>query len=276
MLEREKCNKVSIYLIKDEVKYDEVLKGYVYKHELQKKENSITYYFPTTANRPTWLIDYFNLDEISDISNSRSQVISLHKLVIDGKERIFAIPFGNGKYLLNDDVIEEQFGIKILLNTVDKNEFRTINIPNYGSDHRTKNEQMPKKTDISNFGFDVHNDFLVYCYKRYNSNKYKENFPWLDNIKEVKEKKLKTELNEKLVEDINNHNSDKIWIAVPEVIDWEKISDFRFKMSKTGEDDIEIISFLDQFDNKKIPNFEVLKSKKVFAMQHDSNEPLEA
>ena len=234
---RKKSNKITIYLIKEGINYEEVLRDYAYKNILREDENSITYYYPTRKNRPEWLISYFNETQEVEISNSHAKVISLHRLAINGKEKIFAIPFGNGKSLLNDDVIEEQFGIKILLNSVPKDGFRQLNIANYGGDHRTKSEQTPKKTDISEFGFDIYSDFLrkatakseeelfnkntitggdlfsvsvpvtindvnsflITCYNRYNSDKYKENFSWLDNIKEVKEKTTKQLLNEELL-----------------------------------------------------------------------------
>lgn len=309
---KKKSNKITIYLIKDEVKYEEILKDYAYENVLRKDDSSITYYYPTRQNKPEWLITYFDETEDVQISNSHAKVISLHKLKIDETEKIFAIPFGNGKSLLNDDVIEEQFGIKILLNSVSKDGFRQLNIANYGGDHRTKNEQTPKKTDISEFGFDIYsdflrkatakseeelfnkntitggdlfsvsvpvtinnvNDFLLACYKRYKSTKYKKNFGWLDNIKEVKEKGTKQLLNLELVKNINEKNFDKVWAAVPENIEWENISDFRYKQSKPGFDDIEIQQVVELFKDSIIPNIDSLKSKKVYAMSVDGDDSL--
>lgn len=309
---RKKSNRITIYLIKDEIAYDEILKEYAYKNILRKDENSITYYYPTRKNKPEWLVTYFNEIQEVEISNSNAKVISLHRLNINGKEKIFAIPFGSGKSLLNDDVIEEQFGIKILLNSVSKDGFRQLNTANYGGDHRTKSEQTPKKTDISEFGFDIYSDFLrkatakseeelfnkntitggdlfsvavpitidnvddflIACYNRYNSEKYKENFSWLDNIKEVKEKSIKQLLNHELLKTINEKSFDKVWTAVPEVVDWEDILDFRFKISHPGMDDIEIVQVLDLFSDKIVPNIESLKSRKVYAMSIDGDEPI--
>lgn len=57
---RKKSNKITIYLIKDDIAYDEILKDYAYKNILRKDENSITYYYPTRKNKPEWLITYFN------------------------------------------------------------------------------------------------------------------------------------------------------------------------------------------------------------------------
>lgn len=311
MGKREKCNKISVYLIKEDIDYNMILKDYVYNYELLSTENSTTYYYPTKMSVPTWLSDYFKYDKTVDILNSRAKVISLHKLQVGEKERIFAIPFGSGLYLLNDDVIEEQFGLKVLLNSVSKDGFRKVNISNYGGNHRTKDEQMPKKADISEFGFDIYNDFLrratakseedvfsknvitggdlfsvnvpvdidnvdeflLFCYNRYLSDNYKENFSWLDNIKEVKEKGKKNILNAELLKQLNEHNFDKVWLAVPEVVDWEKISDFRFKKSIKGTDDIEITDFVKLFDNEQISDIEILKSRKVYAMETNSDEP---
>ncbi len=309
---KKKSNKITIYLIKDDIEYDKILKDYAYDKILSKGDKSITYYYPTQKRIPVWLSTYFNITTDVGISNANAKVISLHRLTIDGEEKVFALPFGNGKYLLNDDVIEEQFGIKVLLNSVSKDGFRQLNISNYGGDHRTKNEQTPKKTDISEFGFDIYsdflrkatakseedlfnkntitggdllsvsvpvninnvNDFLVECYYRYKSDKYKKDFAWLDNIKEVKEKLLKVELDQELLKIINEHDFSKVWTAVPEVIEWENILDFRYRKTKTGYDDIEIKNVVELFPNEIIPNIDSLKNRQVYAMSLDSIETL--
>ncbi|MDD3340993.1 MAG: TIGR04141 family sporadically distributed protein [Bacilli bacterium] len=312
MSKKEKCNKISIYLIKENIKYGDILKDYVYQCELITKEKSKTYYVPTKVKSPNWLFDYYKQEGNAEIVNSRAKVISLHKVWMDGIERVFAIPFGSGLYLLNNDVVEEQFGLKILLNSVDKTDFRKINISNYGTDHRTKNEQMPKKTDITEFGFDIYNDFLreatakseeeifyknvitggnlfsvsvpinidtvdeflKKCYERYKKNSYKEQFSWLDNIKEVKEKSMKRDLNNELLNQINERNFDKVWLAVPEVIEWEKVSDFRYKKTVQGIDDIELVEFLKTISDQPIENIELLKRRKIYAMGNDSDDPI--
>lgn len=111
----------------------------------------------------------------------------------------------------------------------------------------------------------------MFCYSRYKSNKYKEEFSWLDNIKEVKEKGLKDCLNEELIRQINIYNFDNVWMAVPEIIEWEKVREFRFKKSKNGYDDIELQEFLNLFSAKKINNAEILKSRKVYAISLEND-----
>ena len=308
---KEKNNKLSIYLIKSGIAYDKVLKAYAYNNTLCENEHSKTYYYPVPAKAPDWIDSYFKTRK-EEIFNSHAKVISLHELVIDGTKRIFAIPFGNGKHLLNDDVIEEQFGLKVLLNSVSKSGFRQITASNYSDDHRTKNEQTPKKTDITDFGFDIYNDllrkataksedemfnnntitggeaitvcvprtienvdeFIIECYRKYQSDKYKTDFKWIDNIKEVKEKELKNQLNEELVQHINNRDFERVWMAIPEVIEWEKVKDFRFKTDQDGYDDIDLESFLKFFKSGKVNSVDTLKIRKVYAMEQDSDDPL--
>ena len=305
-------NKISIYLIKEGIKENEILKDFSRLQKLCKNETSITYYLPTIINHPKWLISYFNKDNIDDISVSNSKVISIHKINIDGKDIYFAIPFGNGKYLLNDDVIEEQFGIKVLLNSISKNEFRQLITSNYGGNHRTKNEQMPKKTDITEFGFDIHTDFLrkatakcdeelfnsntitggdllnvcvpvnyenideflIKCYEKYKLNNYKKDFAWLDNIKEVKQKNLKNKLDEELTKIINRQEFDRVWAAVPENIEWEKVKEFRYKLDSEGKDDIEIIDILNLYINQTISNVDALKRKRVYAISLETEDSI--
>lgn len=117
---------------------------------------------------------------------------------------------------------------------------------------------MPKATNINEFGFDLERDliksvtgkcndkmfekvnliggdifsilverdinnieeFLIYCYKKYKEEKYKENFEWIDNIKEVKSKKEKEQLDNLLIQYINEKRFECIWMSIPEVINW--------------------------------------------------------
>ena len=118
------------------------------------------------------------------------------------------------------------------------------------------------------------NDFLIKCYSRYKSDKYKKDFEWLDNIKEVKEKFIKLELEQKLLKTINDHDFSKVWAAVPEVVEWENILDFRYKKTKPGYDDIEIENIVGLFQNEFVPNIDSLKNRQVYAMSLEGNESL--
>ena len=59
-------------------------------------------------------------------------------------------------------------------------------------------------------------------------------------LSEVRSKALKNDLDIKLVEKINQNDFSKTWLTIPEVINWESVSGFRYQKAKRGElsDDI--------------------------------------
>lgn len=85
----------------------------------------------------------------------------------------------------------------------------------------------------SQFDIDNINRLLKASYIVYNQKKYQENgFEWIDNIDLVQSNtQLYKDLCDKLDNQLMNleEESDKIWIAVPEVIKWENIKGFCYK-----------------------------------------------
>lgn len=168
--------------------------------------------------------------------------------------------------------------MRIVLNTIKQNELRKISKTSVGTNQKQSDEQLPKNSDISEFGFDINRDlmknvsgkseddmfeksmltggdifsltvgrditnideFLEYCYRRYKETSYQDRFAWIDNIKYVRDKRLVERLDTKLVEEINNENFTQVWMAVPEVVDWEDIKDFTISNDSNHYSDIEI------------------------------------
>ncbi len=119
-------------------------------------------------------------------------------------------------------------------------------------------------------------DFLRLCYERYLSDDYKKNFDWIDQIAEIKDIKLKDELNGKLVENIKGNKLENTWMAVPEIVDWEYVSGFKYTHRKDGElkDDIDILSFLNCLsdDEKQNISIEFLKRKTICCLGTQNDE----
>ena len=107
-------NKLSIYLIKEEIKEEEVFEkdsGVRILAEYSDKKK--LYYLNSWVHEPNWLKSFFNL-ECDELKQANSRAILLDKLEVNGKERIFAIAFGYAKNLFAEDVLEEQFGLKMI------------------------------------------------------------------------------------------------------------------------------------------------------------------
>ena len=302
-------NKLSIYLIKEGLTKEEIFDE---ENEIQEleihSENKISYYIPSFVHQPNWLMSFFNMRR-EDLKQANSRVVLLNKLNIDGEERIFAIVFGYAKNLFAEDVLEEQFGLKIVLNTIGVNDIRKLTKTSVGSNHKHSQEQMPKATNINEFGFDLDRDlirnvtakcndevfekanltggdifsilverdidnideFLIECFRRYKDNKYKENFEWIDNIKEVKSKYEKQKLDEEVINYINNNRLDCVWMSIPEVISWENIRGFKYANEDEIYDDIFIEVFIESLRNE-LNNIEQIKRRKVSMIDINENE----
>ena len=295
-------NKLSIYLIKDEIKEDKIFDKEKNSVEILKKhsDNKVSYFVPTRIHPPVWLKNFFEMDS-EKLRQANARVVLLDKLSINGKERIFAIVFGYAKNLFAADVLEEQFGLKIVLNSVDINSIRKISKISIGSNQKHSQEQMPKTANINEFGFDLDRDlittvtakckdesfekanitggdifsllvdvnldnideFLEKCYKKYQENKYKDNFEWIDNIKEIKSKKEIEKLDNNLINYILEKRWDCICMSIPEIISWEGISGFKYLNSDELDDDISIEKFINSLRNE-LTSIEQIKRRKVY------------
>lgn len=245
----------------------------------------VLYFGESHTFKPSWLEKFFGSALGNDISlfNASSRAILLTNVkVATNKERIFAIPFGYGWTFLNHGTWEERFGLKITLNTVDPNNLRRIDKKNMSSVPKDTSEQLSREGVAADFGIDIEQDliqsitgktkeekfgktitgkdslnlsvkidlsnvqeFLKQCYEKFGSDEYKKDFGWIDQISEIKDPKTVENLNNALIDNIKNNHLDKVWMAVPELVDWSDVSGFAYKNDKDDlKDDIILSEFI--------------------------------
>lgn len=302
---------LSIYLIKEEItEFSDIVES---SNELVKySDDAVAYFKPSFSKEPDWLFAFFRINH-DDLKTSNARVLFLKRLHISENEtRIFGITFGYGKTLFKDEIVEEQFGLKIVLNTIERNKIRRISKIDIGKNYKQSQEQMPKESDIGEFGFDVNrdlikyvtgqsddevfdkaiitggdifnltiekdvmdiDDLLLYCYEKYKQTTYRDNFDWIDNIKLIRKKSLIDQLNNEVVENFNNRNFDNVWLAIPEVISWEKFKCVYItgQRDKDAEyNDIKNEVFIESFENCRIDNYEQIKNKTIKIMSNEDS-----
>lgn len=301
-------NKLSIYLIKDECSDCDlnILKS-TDCFSIDVKNTGKVYIMPSQLVVPSWVNTFF-CNELGDVplfaANSRAVLIcrvNITKEVI----KTFAIALGYGKNMLADNVVEDDFGLKVVLNTIAPTSLRRINRVNIGGNQKTSDEQLPLKSDIDGFGFDIDRDlistitgysddqefvtgiltgsdmlsltaevdinnlssFLRAVYARYVSNAYRENFGWIDHIRRVKNHNVIDALDSELIAQINS-KSPSVWMAVPDVIKWEDVEGFRYR-GKELHDDIDINVIQEGFKDG-LTDVDQLKRKRVYAIRSDN------
>lgn len=303
-------NKLSIYLIKDKFSKNDqgiLKKGVELLADLQGVGK--VYYSPSKKTVPSWVNSFFGGTlRSATIFTSNARVVLISRIAVSEDEiKTFAVTMGYGKNLLAQDVIEEDFGLKVVLNTIEPSSLRRINKLNIGGNHKSSNEQLPLKSEIDDFGFDVDRDligtitgcsededlatgmitgsdllsltaevdvsnlcgFLKVAYSRYTSDSYKKSFGWVDHIRKVKSKAVISNLDCEIIKLISQ-GSPKVWMAVPEVIEWEKVSKFKYG-TKDFPGDIDLAIVCESFRNP-LTHVDQFKNLQIIATRADNED----
>lgn len=296
-------NRLSIYLIKEAITQErEIIK---FCNERVEIAEVGTVYIGSSENSiPDWIASFFNNQlNSTHVFTANARAVLLVKVPVEqGQlERIFVITMGYGKNLLCDDVIEERFGLKVILNTIKPSSLRRISKINIGGNQKLSYEQLPLKAEISEFGFDINRDiisniagesddadyttgilaggdiltlsanvditnireFLIRTYQKYCLTTYRTNFGWIDQIQYIKDACLIDTLDAELLKLIHA-KSPCIWMAVPEIINWEEIKGFNYT-SSILHDDIQIDTVTGSL-RKPLTSIEQLKSKRIYTI----------
>ena len=298
----EKKTRLSIYLIKSDCTDEES----ILSEEKSFRSQEIAgvghlYHARSFSSKPQWIDSFFgdSIDD-SEIYNATASALLLVPLSIDGNLRYFAIAFGRGLSLINKSCIEERFGLKTVLNSVESNSIRRIAKTEIAGNASKTNEQMPKKSEIHDFALDIERDllngitatgnddsllsgsitgtdslsvssvvriedlpgYLEEIHSVYKSERYKEHFPWVDHIAPVRNSALKQNLDEALIESVKSGDVN-IWMAVPGLINWEETAGFRYQGSREIHDDILIDKVLETLRNP-FESVQQLKNKQIF------------
>lgn len=307
-----KKTKLSIYLAKEGVSDDsDILKEFFLAKRIIKEKDYNVYLDCVNEHEPDWAV-FLKPIHLTGLSISSSRVVVIKKIFINNSFRYFVLTFGLCQSFFKDDVFEEQFGLKIILNTLESNQIRHISKRSIGSNQKSSQEQLPKGSDIFEFGFDIERDLiksvagkndndnsilgkrmlygsnvfsfsteysfmkldelLITLFDKYSETKYKERFNWIDNIKEVKNKVLKQKLDSTLLTKIKNGDSN-IWMAPPETISWEKINGFAIEGDRDNiYPDIEMDKIISLI-KKELTSIDQLKHKEIRAVSiEDDND----
>jgi uncharacterized protein (TIGR04141 family) len=200
-------------------------------------------------------------------------------LIVQRPSGYYAVVFGFGRYLLQVGVIDERFGLRVALNATDLTQLRSLDHKRLESVPRHTREQLSKGGTLGQFGLDVERDLLrgltavpkdpslgnrmtgsdalvvtgsltlqrlpglLDEYARLSEvTDYREVFPWVDNIAQIRDKRLINRLDESAV-NVLKAGSEQMWLAVPEMIEWGNVAGFKYTRSKSaalcGELDLE-------------------------------------
>ena len=311
---KKKTHHLSIFLLKESTKNgkDAIQSSTdLIEETINIGENALYLYFKQNPSHPPSWVNIFSHHIKSNLHLSNSGCAAV--LVVNINNRNFALTFGYGRHLLKHDCYEENFGLRVVVNAVDPKKLRNIDAHTLEAIPVQKKSQASVSTSFTDFGLDVEQDLMCavtgipknedFCktlsgkdalrislpfdlsdlpsvldqaISLYNSEEYKENFSWIDRLSEIRSQETKDILDQKLIDKITKGDFSKTWLAVPEIIEWEKISGFRYQKSKRGElySDISWPDFINHIKkSKKTLSPQTLNEQHIHCINSESELP---
>jgi uncharacterized protein (TIGR04141 family) len=234
-------------------------------------------------------------------------------LLVDVSGRLCAVTFGQGRHLLDPEAYEQDFGLKVVLNTVAPDQLKSVDAKTIDETTLHTRRDVSRDSSFAAFGLDVSRDLLravtgtpqdetlaqrltgadaLGLWTRaqvpdlpplvsrlidaYGSEAYKEHFDFVDFLRPEKRPGRLRELEQTLVDALNLRAIDDAHLAVPEALDWIDVEGLRFSTQHTDlepDSDPRISVYLDTREDEEI-NLERLKSDKMIALRASDGQVL--
>ncbi|ODM49995.1 sporadically distributed protein, TIGR04141 family [Ruegeria sp. PBVC088] len=202
--------------------------------------------------------------------------------------RILAICFGHVHIALNDDAFVRQFGLKVTLNAVSREQLRSLDTATPDAVTVQKRVQTSKDSDLQAFGVDMYRDLArvaagtpkdkdfaqfvagkdalkviakdkpdqvqALCDRMlamYLLEDYKADFSWVDRMQMVSEKDVIAQLDEKLFEALDKLRAGEnadLHMSPPEIVDYTEGNQLHYNGFGSNGSDFESLSIEDYVD----------------------------
>ncbi len=267
--EESKKHRLTVFLIKEDRKdlNDFInLQGLEILKIGESETDGLLVYKGSTQSKPTWVDIFKNVPGFKPhlLVNKSSKAIFAIKV----EERWFCFTFGFSKHLIDDLAYERDFGLIVALNLGKPDAIKSIDKTNIGHISLHSKEQATREIELAGFEFDTDIDLLKSVTAKsaidendeqetysgrdsvsistqvsidsfakiakklltaYGDTKYKDLYPWIDKIKQERDSSIVNQLDQALIDQLLAGNTEGIWLAIPEVIQWEHIHGFAFK-----------------------------------------------
>ncbi|WP_159931088.1 TIGR04141 family sporadically distributed protein [Oceanicoccus sp. KOV_DT_Chl] len=226
---------------------------------LDGAEEANLYIRKAEPHPPSWATLFAGHVDKKEIGNSSSPGAVL---VIELKQAKFMITFGLGRHLIQESLIQRDYGLKVALNSIGEDKLRSIDKASHERTPLNSRTQASKGVDIFELALNTEVDLLTaitgsskvekfgaqvtgrdaltlnvkegldgFCgilketHKFYKKGDYKKSFGWVDNFRRIKDDALLDNLDLKLLKLLKTSPIPaNCWLAEPEIIDWEATS----------------------------------------------------
>lgn len=227
------------------------------------------------STRPRWLpfVEAGSAQPLEDVFNASSSAL----VMVEVRNRLFAVSFGHARHWLQDDVIVRRFGLITTLNAVDPEKIKSVDAQNFDALTVSTTTQTSRIASLDTFGLDLARDVmravtgiprdatfadrltgrdalvlnvrlqfkdlsrkLTEAFDIYEMDTYKYNFPWIDNFKKVNDPELIADLDQRLMRAISASEVETIYLAPPRSLDFDDLEGYRYSPFENEQADLHI------------------------------------
>lgn len=217
---------------------------------------------------PSWANFFSDSNiEVKDLGSTQSAGAAL---ILEISGRIMAVTFGTGHNVLDKEKVEERFGLLVVVNSIDSDKLKSIDKDSFDAILKKSRELSIRDAETTDFGIDIEQDLLTRVtgtprdkrlgrrltgkeslrtagdfhigdlprllkrfLGRFKDTVYREDFGWIDNVFQVKKLEMKERLNLLLESKLASEAFENTWLAAPDIIDWGRISRFRYAFGRS-------------------------------------------
>jgi uncharacterized protein (TIGR04141 family) len=267
------------------------------------------YFKRRPPNPPSWLpfVAGGLSTEVTGLMNSGTAAV----LLLRAGERMFAYTFGYGRTLLASDSFVRDFGLKVVLNTVDADRLRSVDLRVIEDAVISRRTEASRASSSGAFGLDPGRDILrgvggqptePALYGRqilgsdavttglkvefrdlatvaerfltaYRDTQYQQRFGWVDQVKLVRDQLRMDDLDARLIARLADADVDPgPYLAAPSMLTWEDV-EFSYTRDRANHLDLDLGEYLANLD-PDTPDIETLRRHQVRVRRGGSGEDL--
>jgi len=313
MPKKPKSRVLTVFLLKDPAKPPgDILKHShtlsEYEVSIAGEAAGAVYVQPSDDRRASWVTLFQGAATIDPAIVRNASTSAVWLIELEGRQ--FALTFGYGRNLLKPGTYEEDFGLRVTLNAVDPSKIKSIDRITLDAVAQQTRIQAIRDANMSEFGLDVEQDLLRAVtgvpldatlghrlsgrdalqvtmpielsqipqllgrlLVEFGKDNFKVRFPWIEQIHEVDDPIKKAELDIQLIDKLKARELDGVWLAVPEMVDWDGLAGFKYKSSVKApiHTDIHALTFLDEIgDSAEIDEYTLRRRYHVVAIGNDN------
>ena len=306
---------LTVLLVKEEFdEYESALKNpdALYKYNLRPglAFSGALYLSAPSHRSPRWA-DFLQSGTAQPIG-ALENVSTAAVLFVEVASRVLAFAFGYGRNLLRPDSYEVDFGLRVALNTVDPDRLRSVDVRTFEELTLHTRRQTSRGATLETFGLDVSRDLLravtgeprdltlasrvtgadalslttqvefsglgAKCQQMleaYAADSYRERFGWIDQMRAVRDRHLLDALDEQLLQALQADHLEKLHLAPPEPLEWDRVEGFRFSTEEQNvphHPDLDIEDYLATVGDSSEVSIEDLKKHRIEVLYSEQDQ----